>query len=512
MSPVTSLILGLGLFFLGLRLVGDNLRLLCSSSFRDVMRSSVHSPLARVGVGLSAGALMQSATAVTFILVSMVGSGLIPATAAGLIIIWCNVGLTALAFVATLNISALVGLVVGAAGIAMGMLRKRLPQTVAGALLGLGLILYGLEQMSAGAAPLKEAAVFRDALEHAVSNPGLAFAAGVAAAAILQSNSGAVMLVITFAASGLLDLEPAMLLIYGTNLGAIGLRLFLSAGLGRPTLRLVRLEDWFCVVSGVMMFALFVIEQWGVPLVGAFVRSLHVSINVQLAVVFLLSNLLPAVVMSPFMGVWRRMLEKIWPDKSAADDPSRPMYILPQALNDPATALDLISKELTRLLSHIPVKPIMDGDGENPDPSFQALSQAIENFAVQLSARSVLNEKQAGLLHGLRAELSLIRHAEEAVRHFCRGLKPGAAGKLDETLVELLKDSVEASSTHDAAKLAQVEERTKWKGEFLNQVSNGHAEALETLDATAAHEDFRIAVWTLHRLAKLLTRLDGAEA
>lgn len=509
MSPVTSLILGLGLFFLGLRLVGDNLRLLCSSSFRDVIRSSIHSPLARVGVGLSAGALMQSATAVTFILVSMVGSGLISATAAGLIIIWCNVGLTALAFVATLNISAVVGFVVGAAGIAMGMLRKRLPQTVAGALLGLGLILYGLERMSAGAAPLKEADVFRGALEHAVSNPVMAFGAGIVAAAVLQSNSGAVMLVITFAASGLIDLEPAMLLIFGTNLGAIGLRLFLAAGLNRPMLRLVRLEDLFCVISGVLMFGLFLIEQCGVPLVGALVRSLHRSIDVQLAVVFLLSNLIPAAVMTPFMGVWRGLLEKLWPDKSAAEDPSRPMYILPQALNDPSTALDLMGKELIRLLSHIPVKPIEDGDGENPAPAFQTLSQAIETFAVQLSARSVLNEKQAALLHGLRAELSLIRHTEEAVRHFCRGLKPDAAGKLDETLAELLKDVVDAASSRDAAKLAHVEERSKWKGEFLNQVSNGHTEALETLDATAAHEDFRIAVWTLHRLSKLITRLDA---
>ncbi len=133
----------------------------------------------------------------------------------------------------------------------------------------------------------------------------MAFVAGIVAAAVLQSNSGAVMLVITFAASGLIDLEPAMLLIFGTNLGAIGLRLFLSAGLNRPMLRLVRLEDLFCVISGGLMFGLFLIEQCGVPLVGALVRSLHRSIDIQLAVVFLLSNLIPAAVMTPFMGVWR---------------------------------------------------------------------------------------------------------------------------------------------------------------------------------------------------------------
>ena len=51
---------------------------------------------------------MQSATEVTFILVSLTDSGLIKARAAAPIIVWCNVGLTALAFVTALNIHPIV--------------------------------------------------------------------------------------------------------------------------------------------------------------------------------------------------------------------------------------------------------------------------------------------------------------------------------------------------------------------------------------------------------------------
>ena len=72
MSPLNALIFGLGLFFVGLHLVGDNLKALSSGSLRDGIARSTRNPLPRVGLGLAAGALMQSATAVTFICVSMV--------------------------------------------------------------------------------------------------------------------------------------------------------------------------------------------------------------------------------------------------------------------------------------------------------------------------------------------------------------------------------------------------------------------------------------------------------
>ena len=95
MTSANSLILGLGLFFLGLRLIGENLRRLYGSSFRNVIKRTTHSPLFGAGLGTLAGAVMQSATAVTFILVSLTDSGLIKARAAAPIIVWCNVGLTA---------------------------------------------------------------------------------------------------------------------------------------------------------------------------------------------------------------------------------------------------------------------------------------------------------------------------------------------------------------------------------------------------------------------------------
>src|SRR5262245_21738303 len=118
------LILGLGLFFLGMRQVGENLRSLSGPSFRSLIDRSTGSPVEAGVLGLVFGALMQSATAVTFILVSMVSSGLIAPRAVLPVITWTNVGLTALAFIVTLNIHPLVAYLVGFSAVMVSLVRK----------------------------------------------------------------------------------------------------------------------------------------------------------------------------------------------------------------------------------------------------------------------------------------------------------------------------------------------------------------------------------------------------
>ena len=505
---MNALIFGLGLFFLGLRLVGDNLRRLFGSGFRSFIKRSTHSPLAGAALGVLAGGLMQSATAVTFIMVSMTGGGLIKAAAALPIILWCNVGLTALAFVATLDIHPLIAYLVGGAGIALGTIRIARWQALAGTLLGLGLILCGLQEMSAGAAPLKDAAWFREAMLWATNQPPLTFLAGIAAAAILQSNTGAAMLVITLAANGLFDLKAAMLLIYGANLGAIALRMFLSAGLDNRSLRLVRWEDFFCLFSGLLMVALYAVEAAGVPLIGAFVSSLPVSQTTQLAVVFLLSNFLPALVLAPFISKWFQLLKRLWPDKPASEDPSRPMFLRRQALDDPGTAQDLLGRELARLLGSISVQPRAEDETSAPSEAFRRLSTAIEEFAGKLVARQSMTEADGVRLHLLRTELSVIRHIEEEVRYFCGGLKNDAHSRLlADSLKELLQTAARAAESGQPEDIAKLRDGTKRKNDLMTGLQQKASGLSTSLSATARFEDFAMAVWTLHRLAKVLDRL-----
>lgn len=514
MNAYGSLILGLGLFFLGMQLVGEHLRRLSATSFRDLIRRTTHSPVLAGGVGLLFGALMQSATAVTFILASMVRSGLVEARRVLPVIVWCNVGLTALAFLLSFPIHPLVAFLVGLSGIGFGMLRSSGPRAVAGILLGVGLILFGLEAMGQGATAWKTEPWFLEGLKFAGSAPWLAFLAGIAAAAILQSNTGATLLIISFAAQGMVSLEVAAPLIYGTNVGAVFLRIFLSSGMKGDGLRLVRFEDGFVIFAGLFLLGLFYLEQAGLPLVLGLARAVTDGISAQLAVVFLLSNLLPALAFLPWQRGFWGCLEK-WIAEPAEGERGSPKYLDGAALGDPSTACDLVHKEMVRLMSYPQLAPWPSGQNpDQPPPDFCQLGEAIEAFLEKINQRHALAQAQTRRLHLLRSELALIRHLEEALRETGQEWLEGDLSAAVADLKKLLAQAVVAADGLDPAlieSLYQTSDRLResWKVWRHAAAPTGAPAADHTAQVNFS-EDLDLVAWLLHRLAKLLQRIATA--
>lgn len=521
MSGGSSFILGLGLFFLGMQLVGENLRHLSSRSFRRSIEKVASRPAVAGVVGLGFGALMQSATAVTFILAGMQKSGLVTALGAAPVILWSNVGLTALAFLVTLNIHPFVAFFVGGAGILSAMIRQSQWRIVASGLLGVGLILFGLESMGAGAEPLRSQAWFQALMASAVSSPILAFAVGIGAAALLQSNSGAAMLVITLAASGVFEVPQAALMIYGTNLGAIGLRFLLSTNLDRASQRLVRFEDLFCVCSGVVMLLLFWVESFGIP--GPIALSGKIaedSVATQLAILFLLSNAIPAAILSGFTGRIIEWLEHIMPGGRTLDL-AHPHFISDTAVQDPYIAAGLALQESARLLGSLQVRPCHPEpgpDGESPaDPQFAILAGSIEHFLAKTTSASRLDSDEAHVIHLLRAELGIIRYLEEATREFNETLCDlQEAGEPETTLTSYLGSLLSMASTTASKptpdKVAAFRTRTR---RHNDEITRARTETLNAAKTSSAHhaakvaalvDAFDLALWMLHRLAKILDR------
>jgi phosphate:Na+ symporter len=517
MHGLSTLILGLGLFFLGIQLVGENLRRLSGASFRKAIQRVSERPLLAGLTGVGFGALMQSATAVTFILAGMVRSGIVTARGAAPVILWCNVGLTALAFIITLDIHPYVAYLVGAAGIFPGMVRQPLWRAAAGVLLGVGLVLFGLESMGDGAAPLRNQEWFQHMLAATADAPLIGFAIGILAAAILQSNAGAAMLIITLAGVGSFSIPQAAMLIYGTNLGAIALRIFLAMSLDRPSQRLVRFEDIFCVWSGVVMTALFFAEKAGIPLVLTAIEHFATTSKLQLALIFLISNLLPAALMSFAIGPIMRQLEKWLPGESSAAL-AQPKYLSDSALSDPPSGIDLMSKELARLLVAVhvhPQKAELGEDGEPVgDPAFGQLSTTIEQFGARLAAKNEISEKDAHFLHLLRAELSLIRYFEDTVREFNDALYElhereshrEAAYTLKHGLHELIRAARLAAEDHGAEPVEKLRALTKRHGEFVKARVQKAKSQSPSPEIAALCDAFELGAWMLHRLSKVLSQ------
>ncbi|MEO6847364.1 MAG: Na/Pi symporter [Chthoniobacterales bacterium] len=518
---IHTFFLGLGLFFAGMILTGDRMRKIAGQSFHKVA-ARVNSPIFGGLVGMVFGGLMQSATAVTFILANMVRSNLITATVSLPIIMWANVGLTAFAFLVTVNIHPVVAWTVGLAGITLGLYRGKTLTSWAGLFFSIGLILLGLETMGEGAAPLQHAAWFHHALMTTTSSPVMAFCMGILAAAILQSNVGTVLLVVTLAKAGAFSIETSALIIYGSNLGAIFLRIFLSLGMDRPTFRLVRFEDFFCLWSGALMTTLFALEAAGIPLVLAFVRHITGSVDLQLAGIFLLSNFIPALTLHPWRNSAAKLLARLWPGEPPVNT-MLPKFLNDTALEHPPTAIALVQKELCGLLRTIrafegTITTTYQAEEFQTSPAFAAVAAATDQFLAQLVSKNTLEDRTARAVQYQRAELSMIRYLAEAVVQFSyyetkvskTTTFHGICEKMILRVNDLLDATVTAAEQLTSDSVTALYEASSKKN-LDNMALRNALQALAVSEggesfAEVAKENFDIVLWIAHRFSKLLLR------
>ena len=107
MSIFFSLFAGLGLFFIGIRLISNNLRQVIGRRLRRLIARAVTGAGSLALFGLLAGAVLQRVTAVIHVLVALVTAGAMDRKRAFPIIRWANIGTSLLALVAAIDLHAL---------------------------------------------------------------------------------------------------------------------------------------------------------------------------------------------------------------------------------------------------------------------------------------------------------------------------------------------------------------------------------------------------------------------
>ena len=114
---VGTLLAGLGLFFVGINNLTSNLRQLTGRRFRRMLERWTRFPLLSALGGALLGATMQTGSTITFILVGMVGAGMISVERSLPVRLGAAVGTSTMVFVATLDIELFILFLVGVAGI-----------------------------------------------------------------------------------------------------------------------------------------------------------------------------------------------------------------------------------------------------------------------------------------------------------------------------------------------------------------------------------------------------------
>jgi phosphate:Na+ symporter len=180
------------------------------------------------------------------------------------------------------------------------------------ALLGLGLVFFGLHYMGEAVKPLSENERFMQIMA-GLERPLLGVAAGTIATIAIQSSSAMLGIVITLASQGLLTLPAGLAIMLGAEIGTCADTLVASIGRTRAAVRAGMFHLGFnvvCAVAGVLL-----IEQ-----LAALSRALPGgdSLPRQIANAHVAFNVLGVAAFLPFSAMIARLLERLLPDTSAA--------------------------------------------------------------------------------------------------------------------------------------------------------------------------------------------------
>jgi len=528
MQMFATIFAGLGLFFIGVRIIGGAFRQMTGRRFRALVLRSTGSRLRAAALGTLAGALTQSTSAVTFIVVSLVTAGTVQPRRGLPLLAWANVGTAALVLVAVLDIRLAVLLLIGVTGMCYFFDADRSARFrhVVAALLGIGMLFLGLDFIKAGAAPLRDFELVRMAVALSEDTLLLGFMVGTALGMIAQSSATVTVIAVAMTGVGVIGLEQTVMLVCGASLGSAASVWFLSSNLGGTALRLALFQVAVKAAGLVVLVPLLLVEALGdLPLLVAALGLVSDDAARQVSLFYLVLQLASVATVALFEAPLDRRLARLFPadpDEALAT----PRFIYDQALDEPETALVLVEREQARLLRHLPehldavradVVPGTAVDGAALHAGCAAVLGAVDRFLTDLLDR---DPGRAALERVVEAQASagIVAALNDSLAEFA-GIVRGApavprvaalAGSLVEALhvlLETLADAADGGDGHDRTLLMALASDRSDLMDRLRREMTREEEALppEARQALfAATGVFERSVWLVRRYALTL--------
>lgn len=369
MDVAIAIFAGLGFIFIGTQYLTANMKQVAGPGMNRLAAHALGHPVRAAGTGVLAGGLIQSTNAVTFIVVGLVGAGAATVREAMPIVTWSYVGSTLRLLLASLDLKSAIMVVIGGVGLAflLGYDRAARYRAAVGALLGLALLLFGVQVIVEGVAPLRQSSALRDALAAADMFYLWGFFAGTALASVVQGQTVSVI-VVALAQGGLLGLDQSILIVIGANLGTGVQAIIQGSGL-RGTDRQLNLYQLALKLIGVAtLLPLMLLEHYaGLPTLAALCAWVVDDIALQVTASHWIFQIVAAVVATVFCGPLLRLVERASPP-TQSEALAKPAHLDRRALGQPETALDLAAREQLRLLRRLPdfLAPLRDDPAAPP--------------------------------------------------------------------------------------------------------------------------------------------------
>ncbi len=306
LSIITSMLGGLALFLFGMNTMSDSLQTVSGGLMDGIVGFIKKNRIFAFLFGTIITALVQSSSAITVLSVGLVNSAIIELTQAIGLIIGANLGTTATAWLLSLNSidgeSLILTLMkpstfapfLAIIGVGIVMFTKtEKKKNVGTAIVGFSVMMIGMNLMSQGVAPLKEAPEIQEILV-SFTNPILGFLVAMLFAMIVQSSDAVVGIVQAFALTVGITYGMAIPLVCGAQVGTCITALISSLGTSKNGKRTALLNLYYNLLKTIPFLLIFYLLNYLLSfgfleeaVGGVGIPMFHTLVNVIGAIIWL---------------------------------------------------------------------------------------------------------------------------------------------------------------------------------------------------------------------------------
>ncbi len=361
---------GVAALMIGISMMGNNLEKAAGRHMRRLMAKATKNRFIGVGTGAAVTALVTSSGATTVMIVGFVNVGIMTLMQAVPVIMGANIGTTITAFITAisttggqLQVTSLFACL-AFAGVLMNMLGKNdKVKNIGSIFAGLGLIFIGMNTMSHSMSALLDKET-NPAIAGAVSEMFAAiggsggtltwqipvlFLLGALLTGLVQSSAAVTAIVMSLASTGVVDMQFAIFVILGTNLGTCAVALLSSLGTNVNARRAAFVHFSFNLIGGIIFIIPLSFPVVSGSLVG-FLQSFIPNVAVQIAVFHMFFNLVTTALLLPFQKMLVKLAEFVVRDKKKDEQVGEEEETLDKRLlKTPAIAIGQARKQIVKM-------------------------------------------------------------------------------------------------------------------------------------------------------------------
>jgi phosphate:Na+ symporter len=358
---VSGLVGGLGIFLLGMKNMSDGMQAVAGTSLRRLIGAVTNNRFLATGVGTLVTFVVQSSSVTTVMVIGFVNSGVMQLSQAIGVIMGANIGTTITGWIFVLKVGKYGLPLLGGSACVYLFSRGDRWRYWAMALMGVGMVFFGLELMKDACSIIKETPAFEawflkfDASTY-FGVLGCALA-GCVLTVLVQSSSATLVITISLAVQGVISYETAAALVLGENIGTT-ITAFL-ASLGATTN--ARRAAYFHVIFNLVgVFWITLIFRWYIELIQALVAGDVTTVlmvdgketfpdsTAAIAATHTVFNIVNTLMFLPFVSVFERLLKKLVPGKGFKEKPHLTDLDI-RILETPLLAIEQSRKEIEKM-------------------------------------------------------------------------------------------------------------------------------------------------------------------